>query len=145
MERAAFETESPSRPAAAPGTRTARGGPVFREEYSRDESSPGVAWTPLAACGSGPADCGDFGDIGCNWGEECGSDIPGCGREPVMERLWVRGDYLLWWMPGFNVPALVTTSPAGTPRNQAGRLDQPGTSILFGNSALNDGRARAAA
>ncbi len=56
-----------------------------------------------------------------------------------MDRLWVRGDYLLWWMPGFHVPALVTTSPAGTPMAQAGILGQPGTSILFGNAAIDGG------
>ncbi len=139
VERAAFETDSPPGPAAAPRARIAQGGPAFREEYLQDENGPGVARTPLAGCGSGPAEYGDYGDVGCGWGEDCGSAIPGCCREPAMERLWVRGEYLLWWMPGFNVPALVTTSPAGTPRSQAGRLGQPGTSILFGDSALNDG------
>ena len=36
-----------------------------------------------------------------------------------------------------NVPPLVTTSPDGTLLDEAGVLGQPGTSILFGNTALN--------
>ena len=40
-----------------------------------------------------------------------------------------------------NAPPLATTSPDGTPSNQAGVLGEAGTKILFGNSGLND-RAR---
>jgi hypothetical protein len=45
---------------------------------------------------------------------------------------------LLWWMKGERLPPLVTTSPAGTPLNQAGVLGAGNTSVLFGNSTVNN-------
>ncbi|MEX0818943.1 MAG: BBP7 family outer membrane beta-barrel protein, partial [Pirellulaceae bacterium] len=51
---------------------------------------------------------------------------------------WARAEYLLWWTKGMTTPPLVTTSPAGTAQNEAGVLDQPGTTILFGNGDLID-------
>jgi hypothetical protein len=44
---------------------------------------------------------------------------------------------LLWWFRGERLPPLVTTSPAGTPQNQAGVLGADSTTVLFGNSAVN--------
>ena len=58
---------------------------------------------------------------------------------PQFQGGWVRAEYLLWWAQGDHVPALVTTSTAGTPQPQAGVLGQPNTSILFGSTELNDG------
>ena len=52
--------------------------------------------------------------------------------------LWGRAEFLLWWTRGMDVPPLATTSPAGTPMNQAGVLGQPGTTILFGGARLNN-------
>ena len=54
-------------------------------------------------------------------------------------RLWGGAEYLLWWVQGQRVPALVTTSLPGTTPSQAGVLGLPGTSVLFGDSRLNDG------
>ncbi|MCA9162865.1 MAG: BBP7 family outer membrane beta-barrel protein [Planctomycetales bacterium] len=45
---------------------------------------------------------------------------------------------LLMWTNGDHVPALVTTSPAGTPPAQAGSLTNPNTTILAGNEGLGD-------
>jgi hypothetical protein len=45
---------------------------------------------------------------------------------------------------GDRLPPLVTTSPAGTPPAAAGVLGQPGTSVLFGDTAVNR-RARSGA
>ncbi len=42
-------------------------------------------------------------------------------------------------MRGAALPPLVTTSPPGTPMNQAGVLGSPGTVTVFGNSTVNDG------
>jgi hypothetical protein len=50
---------------------------------------------------------------------------------------WFDAEYLMWWMRGSSLPPLVTTSPAGTPRGQAGVLGNSATSILFGNSIVN--------
>jgi Putative beta barrel porin-7 (BBP7) len=73
--------------------------------------------------------------------EQCGE--AGCTFEGVPlcsppGRFWVRGDWMMWWTNGSNLPPLVTTSPQGTPQAQAGVLGQPGTSILFGNSTVYD-------
>jgi Putative beta barrel porin-7 (BBP7) len=51
---------------------------------------------------------------------------------------WVRADYLGWWLTGSRLPPLVTTSPPGTPRDQAGVLGAPGTEVLFGDETVND-------
>ena len=51
---------------------------------------------------------------------------------------WVEADGLGWSVKGDHLPALVTTSPAGTPQAQAGVLGLPTTTVLFGNSDVND-------
>jgi hypothetical protein len=51
---------------------------------------------------------------------------------------WAEVDYLAWSVTGDKLPALVTTAPAGTPRGLAGVLGQPTTSVLFGNSTVNN-------
>ncbi len=77
--------------------------------------------------------------------EQCGE--AGCTFEGVPlcsppGRFWVRGDWMMWWTNGANLPPLVTTSPQGTPIGQAGVMGEPGTSILFGNSTVyDDGRS----
>ncbi len=53
-------------------------------------------------------------------------------------RVWAEADFMLWWMRGAALPPLVTTSPAGTPISQAGVLGNPTTTVLFGDSAVND-------
>jgi len=60
---------------------------------------------------------------------------------PCGPRGWIWGgaEYLLWRTDGMRVPALVTSSPAGTPRDQAGVLGEPDTVILFGGQDLLDG------
>ena len=78
------------------------------------------------SCDSCPAEC--------NPGR-CGPCDP-C-FSPLRGRLWVRGEYLLWWMQGSGLPPVVTTSPAGTRPEVAGVLGQSGTSILFGDSTVN--------
>jgi hypothetical protein len=57
---------------------------------------------------------------------------------PGGDRAWVEADFLLWWMKGAFLPPLVTTSPSGTPINQAGVIGSPGTAVIFGNSKVND-------
>lgn len=44
-------------------------------------------------------------------------------------------------MKGADTPALVTTSPAGTPSPQAGVLGGPGTQVLFGGSQADEVRS----
>ncbi|MGA2059692.1 MAG: BBP7 family outer membrane beta-barrel protein [Thermoguttaceae bacterium] len=76
--------------------------------------------------------------------EQCGEPGCTCDGVPLCSppgRFWIRGDWMMWWTNGSNLPPLVTTSPQGTPQAQAGVLGQPGTSILLGNSTVyTDGR-----
>ena len=60
-------------------------------------------------------------------------------REILSNRLWFRGEALLWWIRGGETPPLLTTSPGSTPLAQAGVLGQPGTTVLFGDQELNTG------
>ena len=81
-----------------------------------------------------PASCGDCG--------QCGTCvIPQCGMPGWT---WVRLEYLQWWLDGVDLPPLVTTSPDGTRRSQAGVLGQEGTRVIIGNQeALDNSRSGA--
>ena len=97
-------------------------------------------------CGNGGCGNGGCGDCGCGecgdcCEEDCCQPCPPCddGGDliefdlPFADRLWARGDYLLWYTRAGSLPPLVTTSPTGTARDVAGRLGQPTTTILLGN------------
>lgn len=58
---------------------------------------------------------------------------------PPLTRHYVNLDALGWWMKGDQLPALVTTSPVGTPQLTAGVLGEPTTSVLIGNQTVNGG------
>jgi hypothetical protein len=66
----------------------------------------------------------------------CSRDHTRMFRMNYMGRLWLAPELLLWSTAGNSLPALVTSSPAGTPPAQAGVIGQPGTSILFGNAPV---------
>lgn len=61
-----------------------------------------------------------------------------CELAPSCDRFWVSAEYLLWGNEGMYVPALVTTSPTGTPSSDAGVLGEEDTTILKGESHFND-------
>src|SRR5262249_55505933 len=63
---------------------------------------------------------------------------------PAAGAFWISAEALVWATKGDHLPALVTTSPDGTPQSQAGVLGQPGTAVLFGSDDIND-RFRAGA
>lgn len=102
---------------------------------------PGAAWL-----GPGMADgCNDCGRVGpgcAGW-----SDPPDGGYpyqclpfwQRLKRQLYVRGEYLMLWSRGYDVPALVTTSPQTADFEDAGVLGVDGTEILFGDSTINDG------
>jgi hypothetical protein len=58
-------------------------------------------------------------------------------KAPDPTPFWVEVDALAWTVKGDRPPALLTTSPAGTPLAAAGVLGQPATSVLFGNDSVN--------
>ncbi|NLE37511.1 MAG: BBP7 family outer membrane beta-barrel protein [Pirellulaceae bacterium] len=88
------------------------------------------SYGPGAARGCGP-------DCGYDCGPDCAPDCGGCTlfRQPTF---WTRVEMLGWWTSGMNLPPLVTTSVAGTSQEEAGVLGEEGTSILFGNQAVNE-------
>lgn len=93
-----------------------------------------TATTLLTTCPS-YADCAcprDGCDVSCG---PCGPNGP-CGP---YGRYWVDAAWIFWNTKGQNVPALVTSAPAGTPRATAGVLGQPTTSVLYGNGTYNNG------
>lgn len=69
-------------------------------------------------------------DTGCGSGD-CGKGCYDCCPAPCgpSGRFWVRGEALVWWTKGMWLPPLVTTSPAGTPQEDAGVL--PDAEVLF--------------
>lgn len=93
----------------------------------------GLSWDviPAAFHAGGDGSCVDSAAPGCT--DPSALDYESCRRC----RCWdAYGDVelLLWWTKGTHLPALVTTSPPGTPRADAGVLGEPGTSVLFGDS-----------
>lgn len=88
--------------------------------------------TPLTA---GSWGCGEVGSAACG-PDACCIDAPcldGCWQP---YRLWANAEYLLWRIKDGTGPALVSTSPAGTPQSQAGVLGTPGATVLFAGNDL---------
>ena len=57
----------------------------------------------------------------------------------VNQRLWLRGEWLLWDTKGMDTPPLVSTSTPGTTRDIAAVLGETNTSVLFGGNNINGG------
>ncbi len=133
-----------SAPMNAPGTNS---GPVNRGPVN---GAPGNVPTDAMADGpyddgpnGGPYDDGGYGDDGYYDGGGAGGCGGGCCNPCGVGRcggpIYVRGEYLSWWLTGQSLPALVTTSTGGTAQAQAGVLGQSSTSVLFGDGSVNTG------
>jgi len=70
----------------------------------------------------------------CNTCQPCQPRCVPCGPPG---HVWFRGEFLYWSTNGFNIPPLVTRSPDGTPREQAGVIGTPGTTVIYGNQNVN--------
>ncbi|MGB6236450.1 MAG: BBP7 family outer membrane beta-barrel protein [Bradyrhizobium sp.] len=73
-------------------------------------------------------------------GAAAAADMPIKAPPPIQDSgnlFWAEIDYLGWSVKGDHPPPLVTTSPAGTPRPQAGVVGLPTTTVLFGDSSVN--------
>jgi hypothetical protein len=102
-------------------------GPEFVPPMHSEPFFDGSYDDGFAAGGCGPGGCGPAG---------CGNFCGGCATPCA--RVYGRAEYLLWFTKGDPMPALATTSPAGTARASAGVLGQAGTTVLFGDDNLND-------
>jgi hypothetical protein len=91
----------------------------------------GMAETSLPFASPAPQECAAASESLPQEGWNC-SPCLGYGR------FWVNTEALLWWMRGERLPPLVTTSPAGTPLPQAGVIGADNTTVLFGNSTVNN-------
>jgi hypothetical protein len=76
-----------------------------------------------------------YPSCGATCGSACGD---GCCLPCCCLPIYASVEGLLWWSNGDHVPPLVTTSPVGTPFAQSGALNQPTTSILYGDDGLGD-------
>ncbi|HTQ38802.1 MAG TPA: BBP7 family outer membrane beta-barrel protein [Pirellulales bacterium] len=114
-------TDQQTRPApatlpASPGCAQANS-TCAQSNLSCAQTNPTCSQTCAACSSSGSGN-------GCN---NC------CGCQPW----WVHVDYLALWIQGNHLPPLVTTSPDGTGRSEAGVL--PGATILYGNNYVDIG------
>jgi hypothetical protein len=113
--------------------------PARRLDYA--EPAPAVRQvaqaTEIEDLGPVPELYGEYWDAGepAHWGHQPLRPAPVLSTR---EMFWVRGEYLLWWPRGMNIPPLVTTSPTGTARADAGVLGEPATRILLGDEEIND-------
>jgi hypothetical protein len=94
---------------------------------------------PCGSCGSCSASsCGHclLGELGSWWLDHFGHcACPDDGDAPN-NHLWVSAEYLLWWIKGQSLPALVTT---GSPNDHIpGALGQPNTFVLYGNGNVSE-------
>jgi hypothetical protein len=125
-------------PTPAPASRTVSSWPAVGYEQGGAGvpvgEIPGAAFSAGGCSTCGPAD--DFCDGGVCWGAgSCyGGDCYPLLR-PLRDRVWFEGEYLLWWLKGYGVPPLVTTS---TNPDHEGILSQSTSHVLFGDQNLNN-------
>jgi hypothetical protein len=89
----------------------------------------------LSALALGPA-----GTACAQWREAYQSDWLGTAphNEGYAENVWADVDYTLMRLTGQHLPALVTTAPIGTPLDEAGRLEDPATTVVAGEDVVGD-------
>src|SRR5262245_860546 len=97
--------------------------------YVADNASVGSGIMPTSFLDGG-------GGCGCNNNCGCGSGGCGGGCWDDCSCHAFRFEYLGWFTRARNVPPLVTTSPAGTVRTDAGVLGLPTTTTLYGNDPI---------
>jgi hypothetical protein len=105
------------------GKASAEGAKPERSADQEGRAQPGL-WSSGCQDGGGAA-CNSLAGEG---GKVCGPD----------GRVWVSGEYLLWWIKGSRVPPLVTTGPADpTQVPPPGAPGAAGTTALFGGDSLD--------
>jgi len=119
-------------------------GDVIYEGPMVDSYGPSVAMPIGQPCGCDSAGCDSIGscqgDCGCTL---CGESPSGRAWRPAItlslpQDGWVSFEALHLWQDEMLLPPLVTTSPSGTDRADAGVLTRPGTRVLYGGGGVLD-------
>jgi hypothetical protein len=115
---------------------------VMPAGYGAAGGPPGQGYAGDASCG--PDGCGPGGG-GVGHGGRCrphhwifGYDATADWIGSGCSHMYVVAEGLKFFPKGANAPALLSTSPIGTPQAQAGVLGQPGTQVLVGGSEFDD-------
>ena len=87
----------------------------------------------------GCTSCNGWGCDQCSGAGGYGAGGGFGGRNGPLSGFYARKELLYWWTKGMYVPSLVSTSPDGTARGDAGVLGTPGASTLFGEQGINNG------
>ncbi len=98
--------------------------------------------TPQSCCPAGNVGLGERPPIrylSAKDGIECLKDFVVFMDSPSCGRFWADGELLLGWQSRPRIPALVTSSPAGTPFGTAAVLGNSTTTTLFGGGNLDQG------
>ncbi len=134
-------TPSPS-PAGAPAVDAVQAQANQPQANANEVAAPGNAPLPRSGLSNDLQPQPELAEAAGGDGAECCEDFCGLPLCSPPGRFWLRADYLMWWTNGVRLPPLVTTSPLGTPSEQAGVLGYPNTSVLYGNdTVLNEGRS----
>jgi hypothetical protein len=78
-----------------------------------------------------------FNPVNSTCQQQKGASCCDCSNCNSCRNWWVHVDYLALWVQANHLPPLVTTSPAGTPRAEAGVL--PAATVLFGDNYVDGG------
>ena len=133
------EPRNPERPAAASPQKD--DAPLPDPESPKSPEPPAAAAPqPVDVAPSADEPRVDEDDDACEDGSGCSCRCwgPGAWWQSLPNRLEARGEWLLWACKGNYVPALVTTGPSTAAQAEAGLLGSSSTTILLGNSDLND-------
>lgn len=119
--------------------------PARPAETPSDTADPQVVWGYPDGTASDGYELAEYPDLTTVYNEgfegyegPCGWPNEACWQAPG-SRLWVRGEYLLWWTSGNAVPPLVTTSLDDPDADVAGVLGEADTEILLVGTGLDGG------
>ncbi|MCO8120460.1 BBP7 family outer membrane beta-barrel protein [Stieleria sp. TO1_6] len=106
----------------------------------------------MGSCGCDSPGCDAMGSCGPSCGcSMCGELPSGRAWRPAVtlslpQDGWVSFEALHMRTDGLSLPPLITSSPSGTDRNNAGVLNRPGTGVMYGDDhvldSFNGGRLR---
>jgi hypothetical protein len=124
----------PATPLAGPA-QTPPAGPTQTPPYEASQMPATVVPIPATSGNdTPPPTTGQPESTACeqdNCSDFCGALF--CGSPG---RVWLRGEYLMWWTKGVELPPLVTTGSEFDPPEQAGAIGYPNTQIIFGDRVV---------